>query len=219
MSDHPSELAPFVPRARRLFDLDADPGAVEGHLRTDPILLPLVEARPGLRIPGAWDGFETTVRAVLGQQVSVGAATTLASRLVRLAGEPVAASGAGTHLFPTPEALVDTDLAGIGMPGARIRTIRELAAQVRDGDVVLDGSAGHEETAAALARIPGIGPWTVAYVGMRVLRDHDAFPSTDLGVRRALERLGIGRAEIPARAEAWRPWRGYAAMHLWASLG
>jgi AraC family transcriptional regulator of adaptative response / DNA-3-methyladenine glycosylase II len=203
-------LGTIVERARRAFDLDADPAQVALVLGADPILGPLVERRPGLRVPGAWDGFELAVRAVLGQQVSVRGATTLAGRLVARFGTPLAASVDGlTHVFPRPEALVDADVAAIGIPGARAETIRHLARAASTGAVRLDATAPFEETRAALVALPGIGPWTAEYVALRVLRDPDAYPAGDLGLRNAGATL--------ARAEAWRPWRGYAAVHLWTA--
>lgn len=207
--------ARVVARARRLFDLDADPDAVAAVLVQDPTLAPLVRRRPGIRLPGAFDGFELAVRAVLGQQVSVAGATTLAGRLVARLGKPLTRSaGTLTHLFPTAEDVAEADLTGLGLPGARQRTLRALGLAVAGGALVLDGGADPAETVERLVALPGIGPWTAAYVAMRALRDPDAFPERDLGLLRALERLGIPASH----AESWRPWRGYAAMHLWSSL-
>ena len=208
-------VARVVARSRRLFDLDADPDAVAGVLTRDPVLAPLVRRRPGIRLPGAFEGFELAVRAVLGQQVSVAGATTLAGRLVVRLGKPLTRpAGTLTHLFPAAADLAESDLAGLGLPGARQRTLRALAAAVAGGGLVLDGSADVTETVERLTALPGIGPWTAAYVAMRALRDPDAFPERDLGLLRAFDRLGV-----PAtRSGTWRPWRGYAAMHLWTSL-
>ena len=203
-------LGAIVETARRALDLDADPEQVALVLARDEALRPLVERRPGLRVPGAWDGFELAVRAVLGQQVSVRGATTLAGRLVARFGEQLTASEDSlTHTFPRPEQLVDADVAAIGIPGARGETIRRLARAVSTGSLELSSSAPFDETRAALLALPGIGPWTAEYVALRVLRDPDAYPAGDLGLRKA--------GATPARAEAWRPWRAYAAVHLWTA--
>lgn len=214
-ADDARGIARVVARSRRLLDLDADPDAVAGVLTRDPALAPLVRRRPGMRLPGAFDGFELAVRAVLGQQVSVAGATTLAGRLVARLGKPLTQpAGTLTHLFPTAADVAEADLSGLGLPGARQRTIRALASAVAGGELVLDGSAAVAETVERLTAVPGIGPWTAAYVAMRALRDPDAFPERDLGLLRALDRLGVPAA----RADTWRPWRGYAAMYLWTSL-
>jgi AraC family transcriptional regulator, regulatory protein of adaptative response / DNA-3-methyladenine glycosylase II len=210
-------LSDLVARARRLLDLDADPAAVDATLAPDPLLAPLVARRPGLRVPGAWDPFETAVRAVLGQQVSVAAATTLAGRVAARLGTPVAAPDGGLlRAFPTPDAVAAGDLDGLGVTGARIRALRGLAAGVRDGAIRLDAAADPDATRAALLEVPGIGPWTADVIRMRAMRDPDAFPVGDLGLRRRLEAAGLADpAAALARAEAWRPWRAYAALHLW----
>lgn len=209
-------VARLVARCRRLFDLDADSCAVNDVLTADPLLAPLVAARPGLRVPGAYDGFELAVRAVLGQQVSVAAASTLAGRLVARCGVPLGAGGL-THLFPTAAQVAEADLDGLGLTGQRRRTLRALATTVASGELDLDGGADPAETAERLLAVPGIGPWTVGYVAMRALGDPDAFPVTDLGLRRAFDALDPG-GDLPERAEKWRPWRAYAALHLWTSL-
>jgi AraC family transcriptional regulator, regulatory protein of adaptative response / DNA-3-methyladenine glycosylase II len=226
-----------VSRCRRLLDLDADSRAIAAVLGADDVLAPLVAARPGLRVPGAYDGFELAARAVLGQQVSVPAASTLAGRLAARFGtrlaEPV---GWPSVVFPGPADLVEADLSGLGLTAARQATLRTLATAVASGRLALDHGADPEETAARLSELPGIGPWTVAYILMRAVGDPDAFPGTDLGLRRALSDLGCqanraergqapagaGRAERgrarsagAGRAERWRPWRAYAAVHLW----
>ena len=214
-------LLQVVERARRLFDLDADPGLIGGHLARSPELAPLVARRPGLRVPGTWDAFELAVRAVLGQQVTVRGATTLAGRLVRTFGTPLDPPEDGlTHLFPRPAVLADADLAPLGLPRARAATIRALAGGVARGELVLEASRGLEDAVARLAAVPGIGAWTAHYIAMRALDEPDAFPAADLGLRRALGN-GAGRlapACVAERAEAWRPWRAYAVMHLWAGL-
>jgi AraC family transcriptional regulator, regulatory protein of adaptative response / DNA-3-methyladenine glycosylase II len=216
-------VARLVARCRRLFDLDADSSAVNDVLTADPLLAPLVAARPGLRVPGAYDGFELAVRAVLGQQVSVAAASTLAGRLAARCGVPVtpATTGGPTRLFPTAAQVAEADLSGLGLTGQRQRTLHALAAAAAAGDLDLDGGADPAETAERLLAVPGIGPWTVGYVAMRALGDPDAFPVTDLGLRHAFDALGgdaSDRGPLAERAEAWRPWRAYAAMHLWTSL-
>jgi AraC family transcriptional regulator of adaptative response / DNA-3-methyladenine glycosylase II len=211
-----------VSRCRKLFDLDADPQAIAAVLAADEVLAPLIAARPGLRVPGAYDGFELAVRAVLGQQVSVAAARTFAGRLAARYGTPLPVTGgpepgAGgplTVLFPTPADLADADLSGLGLTTGRQATLRALAAACAAGRLSLDVGADPEQSAARLAELPGIGPWTAAYILMRAGRDPDAFPGTDLGLRRAMERLGCE----PGRPDRWRPWRAYAAMHLWTAL-
>ena len=207
-----------VSRCRRLFDLDADPAAIAAALAADGALAPLVGARPGLRVPGAYDGFELAVRAVIGQQVSVPAASTLTGRLAaRHGGLMEAAAGPGggpTVLFPLPGDLAGADLSGLGLTTGRQVTLRALAAACADGRVNLDPGTDPEETAARLVDLPGVGPWTVAYILMRAAGDPDAFPGSDLGLRRAMKRLGCE----PERADRWRPWRAYAALHLWATL-
>ncbi len=207
-------LLPIALRVQRLFDLSADPAAIAAHLERDPALAPACQAHPGLRVPGAWDGFEVAVRAVLGQQVSVKGATTLAGRLAASFGAPIGDGSGGEteirYLFPRPEALANADVVSIGIPAARAETIRSIAR------AVIDGSLDFEAQSATprLLAIPGIGPWTAAYVAMRAMGDPDALPASDLGLRKALG--GITPKQIEARAEAWRPWRSYAVMMLWA---
>ncbi|TQM76906.1 DNA-3-methyladenine glycosylase II [Thermopolyspora flexuosa] len=202
------QLARIVARCRRLLDLDADPDAIAATLGATP-LRPLVERRPGLRVPGAFDGFEMAVRAVVGQQVSVAGARTLLGRLVARAGERTADG----HLFPTAERLADADLAGLGLTERRVRTLRTLAERVARGEIDLDGAQDPAEVTVRLLAVPGIGPWTAGYIAMRALRDPDAWPDGDLGLRRAMRRLGIGDDEIGR----WRPWRAYAAQYLWSA--
>lgn len=214
-------LLDLAARARRLLDLDADPAAVAAALGGDPILGPSVAARPGLRVPGAWDGFEVAVRAILGQQVSVKGATTLAGRLVEACGTRLAVPAQGlTHLFPAPAAVAAVDPARLGLPRARAEALVGLARAVERGEVELRPGASLDETVAALRALPGVGPWTAQYLAMRAAGEPDAFPAGDLGIRKA---LGGGapapEREAERRADAWRPWRAYAAMHLWASLG
>lgn len=215
------DVAAAVQRCRRLFDLDADPAALGEVLGADVLLAPLVRLHPGLRVPGHVDGFELAVRAVLGQQVTVKGARTLAGRLVEKVGSPVGAPSAGlTHLFPSAQTVAGDDLSGIGLTGSRVRALRAVAHAVSEGALVLDPDADRTETRRALLALPGIGPWTADYIAMRALGDPDAFPLTDLGLRLALRDLG-GPEEprsLADRADRWRPWRGYAAMHLWTHL-
>lgn len=215
------DLGLAVQRCRRLLDLDVDPAAVADILCADPTLAPLVSARPGLRVPGSVDGWELAARAILGQQVSVAGARTLGGRLVAALGEPLARPDERlTHRFPRPEAVAGADLAGLGLPQGRAVALGALARAVADGEIVLDPGADRTETVRRLLALPGVGPWTASYVAMRALGDPDAFPAGDLGLRRALERRGIGSnaRALSALVEAWRPWRAYAAMHLWESL-
>jgi AraC family transcriptional regulator of adaptative response / DNA-3-methyladenine glycosylase II len=215
------DLNLLVQRCRQVFDLDADPLAIQEILAADPVLAPLVAARPGLRVPGAINGFELAVRAILGQQVSVAGARTLAGRIVSRVGAPLASpAGALTHIFPTPAALAEADLSGLGITQGRINALQALAQSVTRGELVLERSADRVQTIEQLQKLPGVGPWTAAYIAMRALGDPDSFPVTDLGLRHALERAGLAAQPraILARAEAWRPWRAYATHHLWASL-
>jgi AraC family transcriptional regulator of adaptative response / DNA-3-methyladenine glycosylase II len=225
----PRSLPRLVARARRLFDLDADPAAVAARLGSDPLLAPALAAHPGLRLPGAWDGFELAVRAVLGQQVSVRAATTLAGRLVAAFGRPLQPPSAAPaparlrrdsgpdRLFPRPEDLAEADLGAIGLTRARAVTLRRLATAAAAGEIAFDGAVDAEELAARLVRLPGIGDWTAQYIAMRALGAPDAFPASDLGLLKAAGEGGAKTtpARLRRRAEAWRPWRAYAAICLW----
>ncbi len=215
-------LPAVLERVRRLFDVDADVGAITANLTSDPLLAPLVAARPGLRVPGAWDGFELAVRAVLGQQITVQAARRLAGRLVALCGEPLPGSaGSLTHSFPTPERVAATDLGALGMPEARRATLGRLArAALADPDLLRPGT-DVEAAVRRLRAVPGIGEWTAQYVALRALRDPDAFPAADVGLLRGAATGGRPRPEPAAllrRAERWRPWRAYAAQHLWTAV-
>ena len=210
------DLAAAVQRCRRLLDLDADPVAVDEALAADPALAPLVRRTPGRRVPGAVDGAELAARAVLGQQVSVAGARTLAGRLTSALGEPLPDALADeqlTHAFPTAAAIAAADPAGLPLTRARAHALRALCGAVADGTLALDPGAERDATRERLLTLPGIGPWTAEYVAMRALGDPDAFPATDLGVKKALERLGYD-----ADPDRWRPWRAYAVQHLWASL-
>lgn len=215
------DLPSAVRRVRALLDLDADPQAVVDALGDDPLLGPMVRTTPGRRVPGHVDAHEQALRAVLGQQVSMRAAATLAARLTVAHGEPLAAPVNGvTHLFPSVEALAAADPATLGMPRSRATAIVGLASALAAGDVILDVGSERLDTRERLLALPGIGPWTVGYVLMRALRDPDVFLGTDLVIRKALERLGVDARPGPAerRAERWRPYRSYATQHLWASM-
>ncbi len=216
-----SALPAIIARARRMFDLAADPAAINAHLGEDTALGPMIAARPGLRLPGAWDGFEQAVRAILGQQITVIAAINLAGRLTAAYGETLPQPILGlTHLFPAPERIAASDLAALAMPGARKRALSSLARAAIDDPALFNGGADLEESLATLRALPGVGEWTAQYIAMRALREPDAFPAADVGLMRAMEVDGPrpAAAALAARAEAWRPWRAYAAQHLWASL-
>jgi AraC family transcriptional regulator of adaptative response / DNA-3-methyladenine glycosylase II len=217
-ADEMGDPATFERMARRLFDLDADPRAIDTALSADPAIEPLVLATPGIRLPGAADGFELVVRAILGQQISVRAARTFAGRIVEASGTPLQRPVDGvTHLFPSAEQLTEGSLRSLGLTKARAATLQRVAELVAAGDLDLSGAADREMTAARLLAVPGIGPWTTSYVSMRALGDPDAFPAGDLGVRMGFEALGLpsSPAAVRERAERWRPWRAYAVMHLW----
>jgi len=224
--EHVRDLGSAVQRCRRLLDLDADPVTVTDVLGSDPLLAALVRRSPGRRVPGSVDGAELAFRAVLGQQVSVAGARTLAGRLVARRGEPlpealaVEADEPGRH-FPGPQAVAEAALDELGIPSARRETLRILALALAGGRVSLDPGSEREDVERRLLGLRGIGPWTASYVAMRALGDPDAFLPTDLGVRRAISRLGHAddRRSVAALAERWRPWRAYATQHLWASLG
>jgi len=215
-------LPQIIARVRRVFDLAADPDAIGAHLSLDPMLAPLVAARPGLRVPGAWDGFELALRAIFGQQITVAAATKLLGRLVAQFGAPLPAAvrdGEGlSHLFPTPMRIAGADLTTLGMPGARAMAATSLARVIAADPAIFGRGASLEQAIAKLRRLPGIGEWTAQYIAMRELREPDAFPAADVGLLRAM--AVDGRRPSPpqllSRAERWRPWRAYATLHLWA---
>jgi AraC family transcriptional regulator of adaptative response / DNA-3-methyladenine glycosylase II len=215
------DLTAAIARCRHLLNLDADPIAVDGVLGADELLASSVAATPGLRVPGAADGFELAVRAIIGQQVSVMGARTVAAAIVRRCGEPLpAALPPLTHAFPTAEALARAardDPAAFPMPGSRRQTLARLAQAVAAGELVIDPGADRDELAEQLQALTGIGPWTAGYIGMRALSDPDAFIAGDLGVLRALAALGAPHdaRSAAALAERWRPWRAYAVAHLW----
>jgi AraC family transcriptional regulator of adaptative response / DNA-3-methyladenine glycosylase II len=213
------DLTAAVQRCRRLLDLDADPLSVAAVLGSDPLLRREVRAHPGRRVPGHPDGHELLVRAILGQQVSVAGARTLAGRLVARWGKPLdRPDGALTHRFPDAHALAEADLDGIGLTGARVHSVRAVSAAVADGTLPIDPGVDRDELRTALQAQPGVGPWTAEYVLMRAVGDPDAFLASDLGVRRALDGFGVPSAPRAAlaRADAWRPWRAYATVHLWS---
>src|SRR5258707_9110349 len=217
-------LPAIIARVRRVFDLAADPDMIGEHLSLDPALAPLVSARPGLRVPGAWDGFELAVRAIFGQQITVPAATKLLGRLVEAHGALLPAATrdvAGiSHLFPSPAGLARVDLTLLGMPSARAMAVNSLARAISADPAIFSRGASLEETIAKLRSLPGIGEWTAQYIAMRELREPDAFPAADIGLLRAMATADGRRpshAELLSRAERWRPWRAYAALHLWAA--
>ena len=214
------DLTVAISRCRRLLDLDADPVAVDDRLRTDPLLVPLVDKAPGRRVPRTVDEAEFAVRAVLGQQVSTAAARTHAARLVTAHGDPVDDPEGGlTHLFPSPEALAALDPGTLAMPRTRRTTFTTLVDRLADGTLRLGVESDWPEARARLLALPGFGPWTADVIAMRALGDPDAFLPTDLGVRRAAAELGLPStpAALTARAAAWRPWRAYAVQYLWAT--
>jgi AraC family transcriptional regulator of adaptative response / DNA-3-methyladenine glycosylase II len=217
-SDRASDPAEFVHDARRAFDLDADPVVIDAKLAEDPKMTPLVVRKPGIRVPGTFDPFELLVRAIFGQQVSVSGARTSLGRFAARFGTPLdPPSGGITHLFPSAEQVAELPLDAFEMPRGRAEAIHRAAELVSDGKLDLSGDAPIEETLHILGEVRGIGPWTVAYVAMRALREPDAFLAGDLGVRKGFEVLGLPATsgEILDRAERWRPWRAYAVMHLW----
>lgn len=215
-------LPAIVTRVRRLFDLGADIETINTHLSRDPLLAPLVARRPGLRAPGGWDGFELAVRAILGQQISVAAARRLAGELVVLHGKPVSKAYAGheslSHVFPTAERLASAESIGLRMPRARQSSLKALAEAAATDPNLFRPFGTIEEAMARLRTIRGVGEWTAQYIALRALREMDAFPASDIGLIRAAARMDGARstsASLLNRAESWRPWRAYAAQHLW----
>ncbi len=214
-------LPVIVDRIRRIFDLGADPAIIAEHLSADPDLAPLVAERPGLRVPGAWDGFELAVRGILGQQITVGAATRLAGKLAAAYGTPLSSSGQPLRfVFPSPGRLAGADLATtLGMPRARGAAISSMAEAVIANPGLFEAAPALEDAVARLRALPGIGDWTAHYIAMRALREPDAFPAADIGLLRAMATTA-GRpspAQLLVRAASWSPWRAYAALHLWTS--
>jgi AraC family transcriptional regulator of adaptative response / DNA-3-methyladenine glycosylase II len=219
-----SALPAILARVRRVFDLSADPVRIGEDLAQDPQLAPWIAARPGLRVPGAWDGFELGVRAILGQQITVPAAVRLAGELAARHGQPLGPAWAMEGLtlaFPSAERLATADLSHLRMPGARIRSLSAMAQAAVEDPGLFGPALTLDEAVARLRALPGIGEWTAQYIAMRQLREPDAFPAADVALMRALagpDGVRPNAAELLARAEAWRPWRAYAALHLWASL-
>lgn len=218
----PGAMPEIERRLRRMFDLDAVPEVINAQLAQDPLMAQLVAARPGLRLPGTWDGLELAIRAVLGQQITVVAAIRLAGKLVAQYGQALSTPHAGiTHLFPTPEVLAAADLATLGMPKARGRTLSGVAQALLDDPQLFEPKASLQDGVARLVALPGIGEWTAQYIAMRQLREVDAFATGDIGLINALAALEggpVSARQLLARAEAWRPLRAYAAQHLWTSL-
>jgi len=215
----PSRMLEIVNRLRRMFDLDADPRAIADALGADARLRPLLKQRPGLRVPSGWDGFEIAVRAIIGQQISVAGARTLASRLAHRFGTPLAVPLAPglDHIFPTPEALADADLAVIGLTRARAATVRTMAQALLDGRVDFRLERTLDGFTSRWTALPGIGPCTAHYIALRALGHPDAFPADDLVLQRAVPNDGsrLSAKALSLRAEAWRPWRAYSVIHLW----
>jgi AraC family transcriptional regulator of adaptative response / DNA-3-methyladenine glycosylase II len=219
-------LPAIVARARRLFDLGADIETIDSHLSGDPVLAPLVAQRPGLRAPGGWDGFEIAIRAVLGQQISVIAARGLAGQLVALHGRVVPKSfrihPALSRVFPTATRLASAASIGLGMPAARSAALKAVAAAALADSNMFRPFGSVEDTVARLRAIRGVGEWTAQYIALRAIREMDAFPVTDIGLLRSLTLVDGKKttaANLLSRAESWRPWRAYAAQHLWAADG
>jgi AraC family transcriptional regulator of adaptative response / DNA-3-methyladenine glycosylase II len=221
---HLNALPLIIARIRRMFDLSAEPAAIIAALSADPILRPLISARPGLRLPGGWDGFEIAIRAVLGQQITLKEATLLAGRIVSALGKPVADSidiPGLTHAFPRPERFKRNSLAAIRMPRARAAAIQSLAAATIANPHLFDPRPDLADAVARLRGFPGIGEWTAQYIAMRALGESDAFLAGDVGIQRRLAQNGRRptASELLVRAEHWRPWRAYAVLHLWMAEG
>jgi AraC family transcriptional regulator of adaptative response / DNA-3-methyladenine glycosylase II len=220
----PAHLKKITRRVGRIFDLDAPVNAIRNHLCRDPLLAGALQHTREPRVPGTWSGFELAVRAIIGQQIAVKSATTVAGRLVQKFGRPLPDNladeiGGLTHLFPAPETLAGASVSQMGMPQARAKTIRTLAEQVQADKIRLDPASDPHRTIRLLKRIKGIGDWTAQYVAMRALRQPDAFPASDLGLLKAASGNGqrISPAQLRLRAEPWRPYRAYAAVLLWTA--
>jgi AraC family transcriptional regulator of adaptative response / DNA-3-methyladenine glycosylase II len=217
--DSLADLAVAVSRCRVLGDLDADPETVAAVLTQDSFLAPAVEKLPGLRVPGHMDGFELACRAVIGQQISVAGARAMLGRLVEALGEPLSTpDGTLNRLFPTASAVAGSTLDGLGLTGARRRTLTALAGAVAGGSLDLNRGADRSETVQKLLELPGIGPWTASYIAIRALGDPDAFPASDLGLLRTSRELGGPESAVALEEYSlrWRPWRAYAAQYLWS---
>lgn len=217
----PTAVPGIVARVRRMFDLDADLTTIHRQLAVDPLLARLIAERPGLRVPGTWDGLELAIRAVLGQQITVAAAIKLAGKLVAHYGAPLSSPRGGlTHVFPEAAVLAAADLASLGMPKSRGRTLSGVAQALLDDPLLFE--PGRPEGVARLLALYGIGDWTAQYIALRQLREMDGFPTGDVGLINALGALegeAVTARQLWLRAEAWRPYRGYAAQLLWTSLG
>lgn len=215
-------LPGLIARVRRAFGLNAQPAHIEAQLGRDPLMARLIAARPGLRVPQGWDGFEQVMRTVLGQQISVAGAITLAGRLVARHGQPlapqVAQGTALTHVFPTPAALVDEDLSVLGMPRSRAMTLSRMAQALLDDPLLLRLDADLDSWVQRLCRLRGIGPWSAQYLALRQMGASDALPLGDVALVKALRLLEGPEVRLAERAQAWSPWRAYAAQHLWTSL-
>jgi AraC family transcriptional regulator of adaptative response / DNA-3-methyladenine glycosylase II len=210
---HTRSSSLIVDRVSRMFDVNADPASIADRFRADLAMAPRLAVHPGVRVPGSWDGYELAVRAILGQQVTVKGATTLAGRLVQRYGTRLSEDTDLAYLFPAPEVLGRVRLVGLGMPNARAATIRNLARAVTQGRLAFSNSTNLKTFRERFRELPGIGDWTTQYVAMRALGDPDAFPSSDLGLMRAMSISSARRLE--ERSNAWRPFRAYAAMLLW----
>ncbi len=213
----PVPVRQIAARARRIFDLDADPSAIAAAFADDPLLSARLARAGSIRVPGAFDGFELGVRAILGQQISVKGATTIAGRVVRRCGDPMhPADESLTHYFPTPRALAGSDLSGLGITGGRIATLKAFARAVETDRVTFAPGVSLESKVAELCTVSGIGTWTAHYIALRAVGEPNAFPSADLGLRKAAGNgVPIATLKLESIAEAWRPWRGYAALLLW----
>jgi AraC family transcriptional regulator of adaptative response / DNA-3-methyladenine glycosylase II len=213
--------AALLERLRHLFDLHARPDLISAHFAGDPVLASAVASRPGLRVPGAFDGFELAARAILGQQVTVQAATTIAGRFAAALGEPIDTPHAElTHHSPEARRVADAtidEIASLGIIRTRARSLIAVAREMERGRLTLDAGADPSAAIAQLVRVPGIGPWTAHYIAMRALKWADAFPKEDIALRNALGRVSARRAE--QLSHPWRPWRSYATMHLWCERG
>jgi AraC family transcriptional regulator, regulatory protein of adaptative response / DNA-3-methyladenine glycosylase II len=211
--DDTAGLMEIVRRVRRIFDLDADLMCITDHLKKEPALLKVISSNPGLRVPGGYDNFEIAVRTVVGQHISVRAASTVTGRLVQRCGSEIENSCVPgiTHLFPEPGEIMAADLSGSGLTGKRIETLQQLASRVVDGTIRLEGVVHPEPVKRRLMEVPGIGRWTAEYIAMRALREPDAFPDTDLVLKRIVKEKAL-------KTEALRPWRAYAAIYLWHDI-
>jgi len=201
----------FVARIKNMFDLDADPMAIEKTLMKAKVLADYIKQYNGLRIPGSWDGFELAVRAIVGQRISVKAARSILGKIVQVCGEQQMfdTSLKLSHYFPTPENIINADLSNVGLPAKRIDTLKDLAKEIIEENIVLDGTADYDQTRQTLLAIKGIGPWTVDYISMRALMNPDAFPEGDLGIQKKIKRLHLN-------PKIWKPWRAYGAILLWS---